>query len=118
MTERLISVTDWVLDQENTKNTTLWYFGASTGDAAALIAADNRQLDISVIVSGGGRVDLSFKYTSKKNINCPTLFIVGEKDQPVIKWTRRVLDTYLEKIAKKASGWFRCYFQIKEHMNE
>ena len=95
--------------------------------------------NISAIVSRGGRVDLSYKYTSLKSVNCPTLFIVGEKDNQVIEWNQLVLDRYLvnvlkkkmivisgashlfkeqgkiEEVAKKASGWFRCYFQIKEH---
>ena len=136
---RLISVTDWLTKQDNTKNMILGYFGASTGAAAALIAADKKPENISAIVSRGGRVDLSYNYTSLKSINCPTLFIVGEKDNQVIEWNQQVLDRHLmnvikkkmivvsgaghlfeepgkmEEIAKKASGWFRCYFQIKEH---
>jgi dienelactone hydrolase len=138
LADRLISVTDWLLKQENTKKKILGYFGASTGAAAALIAADKRPDSISAIVSRGGRVDLSSKYTSLKSITCPTLFIVGEKDEQVIELNKTVLDTQLEKVqkkkliiiqgashlfdehgkleevAKKASGWFRCYFQIKE----
>jgi pimeloyl-ACP methyl ester carboxylesterase len=122
-----------------TKDKILGYFGASTGAAAALIAADKRSDNVSAIVSRGGRVDLAYKHTNLKNINCPTLFIVGEKDEPIIKLNQNVLDNYLEnvekkkmiiisgashlfeesgkleEVAQKASGWFRCYFQIKEH---
>ena len=139
--DRLIAVTDWVLNQNNqlnNLNNTLGYFGASTGSAAALIAADKRYNNISAIVSRGGRVDLSLKYTSLKQIKCPTLFLVGENDHPVIEWNRQILDKQLinvdkkkliiipqsshlfeepgklEEVAKYASGWFRCYFQIKE----
>jgi putative phosphoribosyl transferase len=139
LADRLISVTDWLIEQGNMRNMILGYFGASTGAAAALIAADKRPKNISAIVSRGGRVDLSYKYASLKNIFCPTLFIIGEKDIQVIEWNRQVLDNYLEnvakkkmviiqgashlfeesgkleEVAKKASGWFRCYFQIKEH---
>ena len=110
-----------------------------TGAAASLIAADKKPENISAIVSRGGRVDLSFKYTQLKNIDCPTLFIVGETDNQVIELNQQVLDNQLENVAKKkmiiipgashlfkepgkleevaikASGWFRCYFQIKEH---
>jgi putative phosphoribosyl transferase len=139
LADRLISVTDWLIEQGNIRNMILGYFGASTGAAAALIAADKRPKNISAIVSRGGRVDLSYRYVSLKNIICPTLFIVGEKDIQIIEWNRQVLDNYLEnvakkkmviiqgashlfeesgkleEVAKKASGWFRCYFQIKEH---
>ena len=140
LANRLTSVTDWLLKQENTKEKILGYFGASTGAAAALIAADKRPDDISAIVSRGGRVDLSLKYSPLKSLNCPTLFIVGEKDKQIIEWNKKVLDDHLEKVknkklviipgaghlfeeqgkleevAKKSSGWFRCYFQIKEHL--
>ncbi len=139
LADRLISVTDWLIQQGNIRNMILGYFGASTGAAAALIAADKRPKNISAIVSRGGRVDLSYRYASLKNISCPTLFIVGEKDIQIIEWNRQVLDNYLknvakkkmiiiqgashlfeesgklEEVAKKASGWFRCFFQIKEH---
>jgi putative phosphoribosyl transferase len=140
LADRLISVTEWVVKQENTRSMMLGYFGASTWAAAALIAAD-RQPDnvISAIVSRGGRVDLSSKYASLQNIKCPTLFMVGEKDSQVTEWNQRILNTRLENVEKKkmiviqggghlfeedgkleevarnASGWFRCYFQIKEH---
>jgi putative phosphoribosyl transferase len=139
--DRLITVTDWLLNQNNQLNNinrTLGYFGASTGSAAALIAADKRYNNISAIVSRGGRVDLALKYTSLRQIKCPTLFLVGENDHPVIEWNRQIIDKQLtnvdkkkliiipqsshlfeepgklEEVAKYASGWFRCYFQIKE----
>jgi dienelactone hydrolase len=140
LANRLTSVTDWLLKQENTKEKIFGYFGASTGAAAALIAADKRPDNISAIVSRGGRVDLSLKYSTLKSVNCPILFIVGEKDKKVIELNKKVLDDHLEKVknkkiviipeashlfeeqgkleevAKKSSGWFRCYFQIKEHL--
>jgi putative phosphoribosyl transferase len=139
LADRLISITDWLLKQKNTKDKILGYFGASTGAAAALIAADKRSENVSAIVSRGGRVDLASKYTSLKNITCPTLLIVGEKDDQVIELNQHILNNYLENVEKKkiiiipgashlfeehgkleevtekASGWFRCYFQIKEH---
>ena len=140
LANRLTYVTDWLLEQENTKEKILGYFGASTGAAAALISADRRPDNISAIVSRGGRADLSLKYSALKSVNCPTLFIVGEKDKQVIELNKKVLDDHLEKVknkklviipgaghlfeeqgkledvAKKSSGWFRCYFQIKEHI--
>ena len=139
LSNRLISITDWLLEQENTKDKILGYFGASTGAAAALIAADKRSENISAIVSRGGRVDLASKYTSLRKIICPILLIVGENDDKVIEINQYILNNYLEnvekkkmiiipgashlfeehgkleEVAEKASGWFRCYFQIKEH---
>jgi dienelactone hydrolase len=144
LSERLIAVTDWVRNQDNQFNifnNTLGYFGSSTGSAAALIAADKRYENISAIVSRGGRVDLASKYTTLIQIKCPTLFLVGENDNSVIEWNRNVITKQLvnvekkklviipqashlfeepgklEEVAKYASGWFRCYFQIKEKSN-
>jgi putative phosphoribosyl transferase len=144
LADRLISVTDWILDPDNqfnklkSINRLLGYFGASTGATAALLAADRRSDKISAIVSRGGRVDLTLKYSSLQHIKCPTLFLVGEKDYSVIEWNRDVIEKQLvnvekkkmvvipgashlfeepgklEEVAKYASGWFRCYFQIKE----
>ena len=139
--ERLIAVTDWIGNKDNQFNpfpNTLGYFGSNTGSAAALIAADKRYENISAIVSRGGRVDLASKYSSLRQIKCPTLFLVGEYDYSVIEWNRDMIDKQLinvekkkiviipqsshlfeepgklEVVAKYASGWFRCYFQIKE----
>jgi len=141
LSERLIAVTDWIGNQDNQFNffaNTLGYFGSSTGSAAALIAADKRYENISAIVSRGGRVDLASKYSSLRQIKCPTLFLVGEYDYSVIEWNQNMIDKQLinvekkkiviisqsshlfeepgklEEVAKCASGWFRCYFQIKE----
>src|SRR4029079_14894492 len=104
--DRLIAVTDWVLNQNklnnlNNLNNTLGYFGASTGSAAALIAADKRYNNISAIVSRGGRVDLALKYTSLTQIKCPTLFLVGENDHLVIEWNRQIIDKQLINVHKK-----------------
>ena len=145
LSERLIAVTDWVKNRYNPFNTfhnnTLGYFGSSIGSAVALIAADKQCENISAIVSSGGRVDLASKYTSLSQIKCPTLFLVGENDNSVIEWNRDVINKQLvnvvkkkliiipksshlleesgklEEVAKYASGWFRCYFQIKEKSN-
>ena len=58
------------------------YFGSSTGAAAALIAAAQLPDDISAVVSRGGRVDLAEDFLSQ--VQCPTLFIVGQLDDEVI----------------------------------
>src|SRR5919112_3592196 len=70
LSSRLLQVTDWLLKQENTKNMVLGYFGASTGAAAALIAADKRSENVSAVVTRGGRVDLAIEFTHLKEIAC------------------------------------------------
>ncbi|MGE3859803.1 MAG: dienelactone hydrolase family protein [Nitrososphaeraceae archaeon] len=141
LANRLLSITDWVLHNDNELKSVsrlLGYFGASTGATASLIAADKISDKISAIVSRGGRVDLASGYTSLTQITCPILFLVGENDSPVIEWNKKVIEKQLinvkkkkmviipgashlfdepgklEEVAKYASGWFRCYFQIKE----
>ena len=141
LANRLLSITDWVLRNDNefkSVSRLLGYFGASTGATASLIAADKISDKISAIVSRGGRVDLASDYTSLTQITCPILFLVGENDSPVIEWNKKVIEKQLinvkkkkmviipgashlfdepgklEEVAKYASGWFRCYFQIKE----
>lgn len=79
MTRRLLVATDWA--QRNYSDLTVGYFGASTGAAAALRAAQDRQ-DIFAVVSRGGRPDLAMD--SLARVNAPTMLIVGAEDGPVI----------------------------------
>ncbi len=84
LAERLVPITDWAL-QTNTLS--LGYFGASTGAAAALIAAAQRQDKIKAIVSRGGRPDLAG--ISLPKVQASTLLIVGELDTEVIALNRQ-----------------------------
>ncbi|MFL6320083.1 MAG: hypothetical protein ACJ72Q_06385 [Nitrososphaeraceae archaeon] len=158
LASRLTSITSWLWQNSDTRSLILGYFGASTGTAAALIAAatitgpiknqNQRQaverpagkLALGAIVSRSGRPDLAgVEYL--KNINVPTLFIVGGNDfSQVISWNKSSLKVLgsekkklvvvpnashffeeagtLEEVARLASGWFRCYFSIKQHAIE
>ncbi|KTC98375.1 dienelactone hydrolase family protein [Legionella erythra] len=78
---RLLSVTDWIKNEFPTLS--IGYFGASTGGGAALIAAAKERNTISAVVSRGGRPDLAKE--SLPFVLSPTLFIVGEHDEPVIE---------------------------------
>jgi dienelactone hydrolase len=80
LAERLISVTDWFCENEG--ECALGYFGASTGAAAALIAAAHFGDTISAVVSRGGRPDLAGKYLP--NVTAPTLLIIGALDTQVL----------------------------------
>jgi pimeloyl-ACP methyl ester carboxylesterase len=106
----------------------LGYFGASTGAAAAMIAAANRE-DTTAVVSRGGRPDLAAN--ALPNVRAPTLLIVGERDPVVLDLNRRALEELrcekelmivpqathlfeepgtLERVAELARDWFLRWF--------
>ena len=78
----MIDATDWAGENKDTAGLPVGYFGASTGAAAALVAAAERPELVRAIVSRGGRPDLAGDALSK--VKAPTLFIVGGRDFPVI----------------------------------
>lgn len=82
LASRLVDVTRWLLRQPETRRLKIAYFGASTGAAAALIAAAKLGDRICAVVSRGGRPDLA-KYALAQ-VTAPTLFIVGGYDETVI----------------------------------
>lgn len=83
LTERLIAVTKWCMENENTKKLRLGYFGASTGGAAALSAAAYWGTKIKAVVCRGGRPDLAMEVLDL--IESPTMLIVGGEDKQVIE---------------------------------
>lgn len=82
LSRRLGEVTDWSERQSFAKGLALGYFGASTGAAAALIAAAARPGSVRAIVSRGGRPDLA--HDALDHVYAPTLLIVGSKDPTVL----------------------------------
>ena len=81
LARRLCAARDWIRDHESTRRLAIGYFGASTGAAAALIAAaDDRE--IRAIVSRGGRPDMAGAALPK--VMAPTLLIVGGDDTTVL----------------------------------
>lgn len=103
LADRLTLVTQFILDYHKQKDKAkeIGYFGASTGAAAALIAAEKMKNTIKAVVSRGGRVDLAHKYVSTENIVCPILFIIGENDEPVIRWNEYVLENQIPNVKHK-----------------
>jgi dienelactone hydrolase len=75
-------ITDWVSRQPALHTLPIGYFGASTGAAAALIAAAERP-NAAAVVSRGGRPDLAGH--ALPQVRTPTLLIVGGDDEPVIE---------------------------------
>ena len=89
LAQRLVDATDWLTQRPDTRHLAIGYFGASTGAAAALVAAALRVDVIGAIVSRGGRPDLAGRALPR--VRAPTLLIVGENDAPVIELNRMAL---------------------------
>lgn len=128
LTKRLIDVTNWYQSQSNGIDLPLNYFGASTGAAAALMAAAALGTTINAIVSRGGRPDLAMAQLNK--VCLPTLLIVGGDDDVVIELNQKAYEQLsgekkltiipgathlfeesgaLEKVAELAKDWFVKY---------
>ena len=140
LSDRLLGITDWLLTtkQFETHDVIIGYFGASTGAAAGLIAAAQRVNLIGAVVCRSGRPDLVSTDLLTK-VRAPTLLIVGKNDhKDVIDVNSNTLKQLLnvqkkkvvvvpgathlfedrealDNLARLASGWFRCYFLIKQH---
>lgn len=71
LAERLIGATQWAVNRSDTKELQIGYFGASTGAAAALIAAGELSDLVSAVVSRGGRPDLAREALG--SVRAPTL---------------------------------------------
>ncbi len=128
LARRLVAVTGWVKNQPETSHLRLGYFGASTGAAAALIAAAELNDEISAVVSRGGRPDLACD--ALLQVTAPTLLIVGEQDEVVMQLNEKAFAQLrcvkqlqivpnathlfvepgtLEEVAHLAANWFRRF---------
>lgn len=116
LAERVIAATRWLKKYALTKDLAIGYFGASTGAAAALVAASKIPEYISAIVSRGGRPDLAMGYL--RNVRAPTLLIVGGKDLGVIDLNKEAYEClYCEKkmrIVRGASHLFEEPGKLEE----
>jgi putative phosphoribosyl transferase len=83
LAERLSVVTNWLSGQSTTRALHIGYFGASTGAAAALVAAAKHPDVVEAVVSRGGRPDLAGAWLM--SVHAPTLLIVGGNDHVVIE---------------------------------
>jgi pimeloyl-ACP methyl ester carboxylesterase len=89
LAERTTGVVDWITGWTETALLPMGLFGASTGAAAALIAAADRPGIVRAVVSRGGRPDLA--EAALERVVAPTLLIVGSLDEPVIELNRQAL---------------------------
>jgi len=89
LAERVEAAIDWVLANEATRSLRVGCFGASTGAAAALVAAAHKPEAVGAVVSRGGRPDLAMDILPQ--VRAPTLLIVGGWDTPVIEMNRQAM---------------------------
>jgi putative phosphoribosyl transferase len=87
LARRLAGATGWLRAQPTLAGLLVGYFGASTGAAAALVAAAAPDADIAAVVSRGGRPDLAGPWLG--SVRAPTLLIVGGDDDVVLGLNRR-----------------------------
>jgi putative phosphoribosyl transferase len=130
LARRLVGATDWIAHEPATQPLAIGYFGASTGAAAALVAAAMRPNLVAAVVSRGGRPDLAGAALSR--VQAPTLLIVGGLDEVVMELNREALERLrvekrleivpgathlfeepgaLEQVARLARGWFERYLR-------
>jgi putative phosphoribosyl transferase len=124
---RLLAATDRVAEEPGVAGLPIAYFGASTGAAAALVAAAERP-EIRAVVSRGGRPDLAGSALAR--VHAPTLLIVGGRDGELLTLNERALErlpgpkrlvvvpraTHLfeepgaiEQVTQLAVGWFTTH---------
>jgi len=86
LAERLVAAIEWLGDTDDTSELDIGIFGASTGAAAALVAAAQLPERVHAVVSRGGRPDLAGDSLGK--VRAPTLLIVGGADTTVLEMNR------------------------------
>ena len=83
---RVLSATGWLQLQDELRRLAVGYFGASTGAAAALVAAAESGNAVAAVVSRGGRPDLAGEALGR--VTAPTLLLVGSLDRDVLQMNR------------------------------
>lgn len=129
---RLVAISDWIALEPRLSDLGLGYFGASTGAAAALVAAAERPKVVQAVVSRGGRPDLAG--AALGFVVAPTLFIVGSRDPEVLDLNYMAIGQLprktvhkleivrgathlfeepgtLDEVAILARDWFRTYLK-------
>lgn len=132
LAERVVAITDWLRHHPEAHGLSLGYFGASTGAAAALIAAAERPARVRAVVSRGGRPDLAGPALAR--VVAPTLLIVGSADTAVLALNESAFEQLqtekrlavvpgathlfeepgaLDEVARLAREWFERYLVLR-----
>jgi pimeloyl-ACP methyl ester carboxylesterase len=132
LAHRVVAAIDWARSTPTLSSLPVACFGASTGAAAALIAAAERPDAVRAVVSRGGRPDLAGESLSR--VQAPTLLIVGGADEPVIELNTRAMQPMhapvqlvivpgathlfeepgtLERVAELAVEWCARYLDVQ-----
>src|SRR5688572_13597710 len=135
LTQRMQHATEWAWAQQESRNALIGYFGASTGSAAAIIAAARLGERIAAVVSRGGRPDLAGP-AALAAVTAPTLLIVGGADHGVIELNQEAFERLqcrkdlivvpgathlfeergaLEQVQDLAASWFTAHMAHAEH---
>jgi pimeloyl-ACP methyl ester carboxylesterase len=135
LAKRLVQATTWTRVEAPTRALAVGYFGASTGAAAALVAASQPHAGIAAIVSRGGRPDLAGA-DALRRVTAPTLLVVGGDDTAVIAMNKQALAAMtctarlvivprathlfeepgaLEQVSVAARDWFHRYLDAAAH---
>ncbi|GAA3828445.1 dienelactone hydrolase family protein [Streptomyces phyllanthi] len=125
LSARVMELADWLREYEPTMDLGIGLFGASTGAAAALVAASVRPDSVRAVVSRGGRPDMADRFLD--SVRQPTLLIVGKLDREVVELNREAMKRIpgetrlelvphathlfgepgaLEQVARLAREWF------------
>lgn len=133
LAQRVVALTEWAGLHPDFQNIPLGYLGASTGAAAALIAATRAPDQVRALVSRGGRPDLASSYLDK--VECPVLLLVGGHDEGVIELNQEAFSKLksekeleiipgathlfeepgaLEKVADRSLHWFAENFRLEK----
>lgn len=129
LADRLAAATRWVTSHTEAQHLPIGYFGASTGGAAALVAAAELGTEVKAVVSRGGRPDLAGD--ALPLVKAPTLLIVGGYDGEVLRLNEDAYEQLLcekkievvprathlfeepgalEEVARLAAAWFQQHF--------
>ncbi|MCH8006632.1 MAG: alpha/beta fold hydrolase [Planctomycetes bacterium] len=130
--DRVLDATNWLAGRRELGGLPVGYFGASTGAAAALVAAARLGDQVSAVVSRGGRPDLAGD--ALRRVTAPTLFLVGSYDGEVLRLNRQAREKLkspselkviegaghlfeepgtLEQVAEAAGSWFVQHFAAR-----
>jgi putative phosphoribosyl transferase len=134
LARRLVAATRWLIEDHDTERLPIAFFGASTGAAAALLAAAELTEEVSAVVSRGGRPDLA--WATLAEVRAPTLLIVGGADRVVLDFNEVAAAQLtcphelavvpgathlfeepgaLDEVARLASTWFTRHFDSAGH---